>query len=62
MVRFCTVPALEDAGVSPERLYTEVPIPALAGGKLDLTVEGRTEPSSSSSIRVHRGAESRRTR
>lgn len=39
-VRFCTVLALEDAGVIPERLQIEALVPVLARGKLDLTVDG----------------------
>ncbi|WP_344145795.1 DUF7669 domain-containing protein [Nocardioides koreensis] len=39
-VRWCTVLALESVGVSPDRLAIEVLTPALAGGKLDLTVDG----------------------
>jgi hypothetical protein len=41
-VRWCTVQALESAGVSPDRLAIEVLDPALAGGKLDLTVDGNS--------------------
>jgi hypothetical protein len=39
-VRWCTVLALEAVGVSPDRLAIEVQAPVLAGGKLDLTVDG----------------------
>jgi hypothetical protein len=39
-VRWCTVLALESLGVSPDRLAIEVLTPVLAGGKLDLTVDG----------------------
>jgi hypothetical protein len=39
-VRWCTVLALESLGVSPDRPAIEVLTPVLAGGKLDLTVDG----------------------
>lgn len=39
-VLWCTVMALESVRVSPDRLAIEVLAPALAGGKLDLTVDG----------------------
>lgn len=41
-VRWFTVQALEATGVSPDRLAVEVPASPLAGGKLDLTVDGVT--------------------
>lgn len=39
VVRFQTVLALERLGVAPSRLRTEVPVPVLSGGKLDLAVD-----------------------
>ncbi len=39
-VRWCTVLALEAVGVTPDRLAIEVQTPVLAGGKIDLTVDG----------------------
>lgn len=41
-VRMCTILALEHASITPDRLRIEVPVPVLAGGKIDLAVDGLT--------------------